>query len=379
MSTRSKYHDSNAHNASGDERSGLVTCALVLLGIAAGAAGGMFFAQRDFHREIATLKAEVAESRHDIQVLTGYADDAGRTNSLLSQLRRQRTSLAENQLLAGELEHTLAKVEAAALRIDDAKAVLARMEDLQEQIVNQQCLASELAAALDQQKTVQYQLIDLATDHDSAKHSLDALASNQSRMQEIADSLEENELTVDRVASVLDKQVRLGDDIASAQAALDLAAEVAADSAELHGALADNHRNSERALSSLDEMVWICEYLNSQSPRLAITQANLRQIDEIQKEAATLKESVGGLVENVETIRGLNRSLSSVVTTTVGMRSGLAEIMLLEPAVRQLASSHRELEQLVNGTPQLDVQSRARQLIAEHGEPKETVYVSQKP
>ncbi|MCC9609631.1 hypothetical protein LOC68_04245 [Blastopirellula sp. JC732] len=379
MSTRSKYHDSNDLYASSDERSGFVTFALVLLGIAAGAAGGMFFAQRDFHRELASLKSELAESRHDIQVLTGYADDAAKTNSLLGQLRRQRTSLAENQLLAGELEHTLAKVEAAASRIDDANAVLARMEELQQQIVNQQCLASELAAALDQQKMVQYQLIDLASAHDSAKRSLDALAHNQAKMQHIAGSLEENELTVDRVASVLDKQLQLSDDIASAQSALDLAAEVAADSAELHGVLADNRRNSEQALSSLDEMVWICEYLNAQSPRLAITQANLRQIDEIQKEAATLSDSIGGLVENVETIRGLNRSLSSIVTTTVGMRSGLAEIMLLEPAVRQLVTNHRELEQLVNQTQQLDVQTRAKQLIAEYEEVKEPVYVSQKP
>lgn len=379
MSTRSKYHDSNDHQVFSDERAGIVTIALVLLGIAAGAAGGMFFAQRDFHRELASLKSELAESRHDIQVLTGYADDAQKTNSLLGQLRRQRTSLAENQLLAGELEHTLAKVEAAALRIDDAKAVLARMEDLQQQIVNQQCLAGELVAALDQQKAVQYQLSDLASAHDSAQRSLNALADNQSKLQAIAGSLEENELTVQRVANVLDKQLQLNDDIASAQSAIELATDVAAHSAELHGALADNRRDSEQALSTLDEMVWICEYLNSQSNRLATTQANLRQIDEIQKEAATIKDSIGGLVENVETIKGLNGSLTTIVASTVGIRNGLAEIMLLEPAVRQLVGSHRDLEQLIGGAEGSDVLARAKKLIAEYNESQETVYVSQKP
>ncbi|EAQ78371.1 hypothetical protein [Blastopirellula marina] len=379
MSSRSKYHDSNDLYASNGERSGFVTFALVLLGVAAGAAGGMFFAQQDFHRELASVKSELAASRQDIQLLTGYADDAQKTNSLLGQLRRQRTSLAENQLLAGELEHTLAKVEMAASRIEDANAVLARMEQLQLQIVNQQCLAGELAAALDQQKGMQHQLIDLATAHDSAKRSLDSLAKNQAKMQQIAGSLEENELTVDRVAAVLDKQVQLGDDIASAQTALDLAAEAAAQSAELQGALVDNRRNSGRALSALDEMVWVCEYLNSQSGRMATTQANLQQIDAIYQDVATLRDSIGGLVNNVETIQGLNRSLSAVVATSVGIRGGLAEIMLLEPAVRQLANSHREIERMISETNGLDVQTRANQLIVEHQEVKEPVFVSQKP
>ncbi|MFI4875532.1 MAG: hypothetical protein ACIALR_09350, partial [Blastopirellula sp. JB062] len=110
------------------------------------------------------------------------------------------------------------------------------------------------------------------------------------------------------------------------------------------------------------------------------THSTLQQVDAIYQDAAELHQSIGNLVKNVETIQGLNQSLSAVVTTSVGIRSGLAEIMLLEPAVRQLANSHREIQQLVSDTEHVDVDTRAKRLIVEHQEKsQEPVFVSQKP
>jgi hypothetical protein len=170
-------------------------------------------------------------------------------------------------------------------------------------------------------------------------------------------------------------QRRLGD----IDAALQEAAYLQQDATRLQAKLVGNRNKAWEAMSSLDEMVWICEYLGSQEKSLAKAENSLDKIDILNQQAVRLDDSIQDLVENVDLIRGLNATMISVVGSSVKLRTGLAEIMLMEPAVQKLAGNLRSITSPGIDRALTDSKSRARQMVQESDIDGETVYVSQNP
>ena len=68
--------------------------------------------------------------------------------------------------------------------------------------------------------------------------------------------------------------------------------------------------------------------------------------------------------------------MSTVLNTSSQLRSGMGEIMLLEPAIVQLTTRMRHLNSLEFESKMVDTKTRAQNLLEELNVEKKTEYIS---
>lgn len=406
---------------------GLAACFCLVLGGLLGIGISQISFQRGISDQLAEVQRELRATKHEIHHLTGFEANADKANSLLAKLEAQsglvfkaarsleeaqrlhaqvadldlklgsaQGSLDRTERLLGQLDRNSARVHQAqsmaiqltdlvgdlsrqADKLPEAQATLASIDRLQESVINQQCMMPELKATVEAHRDLESSIGRLSQSYDATKRSLDLIARTQAKIQEIGIETEQAGSVLLQVDSLLAEQQGMQRRLGDIDAALQEAAHLQQDATRLQAKLVGNRKNSWEAMSNLDEMVWICEYLGSQGQTLAKAENSLTKIDILNEQAVRLDASIQDLVENVDLIRGLNATMISVVSSSVKIRTGLAEIMLMEPAVQKLAGSLRGITSPNTDRSLTEAKSRARQLMQESDPNGETVYVSQNP
>jgi len=403
----------------------------LILGLAVGAAISQLWIHRDLTARLDAVDKEIKATHEPLDQLTGFNDVTHRANSLLARLEnqsgkiykagqtisqsdrlcddinalnkqiasakwsaaeiasledemnRQRAALdranqqlVTNQVRVTELESLVSKLTSDMPRTAEARASLAAMNRLRDEVINQQCILPELAATIQSHRILERSIRDLADQKDATDRAINALADNQSKIQDLAIGTEESNMVVHNVKEMVDANASLGTQVENLANTLSDASELAYHTSRLQVDLQDVRERSTTAAATLDQLAWLCDYLISQDSKLAHAEENLKQIDELTVQVERLDETVPTMVENVDLIKGLNTTLKAVVATSTTLRAELAEMVLMQPAFEQFASRFKNVTSPEAGTEVVDAKSRAKEMIKEN-ETAETVFVSQ--
>ena len=359
-----------------------------LVGLLLGISGNSLMTQQGSMKELAAIRAELHNSGRTINRLAGYESTVEKSNTLLSNLRDQQRSLAaaandlrqlndinrQLHLIEGQLDDTGSRTtnmaslmstinEQSDLVANQAESTLTTLQDLQVLAIDQQFAIPELQNALYAQEAINNRVQSLGHDQDVSARSLQAIRENQDRVQELASGFEESFAEIEQMEELMERQGELEVAMRDFDYVLNSAKWLAADAREVQGILSENRASHREALTNLDELIWMSDYLGMQGESLAQAQASLTKIDEIQGEATRLEETLGELVDVVELVRGVNAALASVSDTAVAIRQDLAEIVLLQPAVRQIYSGIQQEVREASSPTVADAKERARALI----------------
>ncbi|GAA4440570.1 hypothetical protein [Bremerella cremea] len=390
---------------------GIIGGFCLVLGIALGVAFTQYWLQQDLVKQLAAVQRDVKATHHPLDQLTGFRDATQRTNSLLAQLESQsgmlyksgqtiqRSSNLHTEIgvlatklgsaeqtaeklatLQSNLDYANMKLAAAQQRVDELETLAARLEKsgpqvykaqeslasielVQQQLINQQCLMPELTATVDSHWKLQSSLCDLASQTDETRRALDMIAKHQDRVQQLAVNTEESNVVLGNVQALLEDQKSMDLQVQKLADTLDSATQLSYDAISLNSRILDVHEQTTTASKNLDEMAWLVDYLNSQEDKIATAQTNLQKIDQIEEQVARLDQCVPALVENVDLVKGLNETLVAVLGSSADLRSQLAEIVLMQPAVQQLASQFRSLTSPQESGTLVSAKDRARAMI----------------
>lgn len=366
----------------------LILSLTFVVGLLLGISGNTLMTQQGSIKELAAIRAELHKSSRTINRLAGYDTTVGKANTLLGSLRNQQRSLAvaaedlrqiddlsrRLQIIEGDLETTSDRAfklastvstinEQTDLVTDYAESALTSLQDLQMVAIDQQFAIPEVQNALVAQETINEQLKQLGDRQDISERSLEAIAGNQNRIQELAIGFEESFANIEQIDELMGRQDELELAMRDFDYVLNSAKWLAADAREVQDILSNNRAAHREALANLDQLVWMSDYLGMQGDSLAEAEKSLSKIDRIQDESNRLESALGELVDVVELVSGVNTALASVSDTAVQIRQDLAEIVLLQPAVRQIYSGmHNEVRE--TSSPRVvDAKERARALI----------------
>ncbi|PQO47056.1 hypothetical protein [Blastopirellula marina] len=396
----------------------------LILGLALGIALSQYWLQQDLKQQLAAVERDIKATHHPLNQLTGFKDATIRANTLLGRLENQSSMLYKagqtvqqserlNDQIArmstkldsvevaarklakmeSNLTHANAKLAVAEGRIRQleelasrlnedgadaykAQEALAAIELTQQQLINQQCLMPELIATVDSQWRMQSAICDLAKQSDATGRAIELLADNQDRVQHLAVESEASQLVLGNVKHLLEDQQSMDLQVKKLADTLDAATALSYEAIRLNTVLNNVHRQTSSATQNMDELAWLVDYINSQDDKIATAQKTLRQIDDITVQVARLDDCVPGLVENVDLVKGLNKTMGAVLGSSMSLRTQLAEIVLMQPAVEQLAS---RFEQLTSPQPQTELASakdRAKSMIEPEQELQIPVYIS---
>lgn len=404
---------------------GIVGGFCLVLGLAVGVAVNQFFLQQDLVKQLAKVEKEVKATHHPLNQLTGFKDATQRTNSLLARLEDQSSMLyksgqtiqrsdrlhdeiarlsaklntvdataAKLTGLQSDLDKANLKLSAAQKRVDEleslaarlarsgadiykAKDSLASMELVQQQLINQQCLMPELTATVDSHWKLQNAICDLAAQSDATDRAIDSLAQNQNRVQQLAIDTEQSNLVLSNVQSILDDQKSMDLQVKKLADTLDSATELSYGAIRLNTRIMEVQKQTASANKNMDELAWLVDFLNSQEDKIALAQDNLHKIDEIEDQVVRLDDCVPALVENVDLVTGLNKTMVAVLGSSSDLRSQLAEIVLMQPAVEQLATKFRKITAPEEDSKLVNARDRAKQMIeSSKPEVKIPMYIS---
>lgn len=366
----------------------LILSLTFVVGLLLGISGNTLMTQQGSIKELAAIRAELHKSSRTIHRLAGYDTTVGKANTLLGSLRNQQRTLAvaaedlrqmgdinrrlqiieEDLATASErtfnLASTVSTVNEQADRVADyADSALASLQDLQMVAIDQQFAIPEVQNALVAQESINEQLKQLGDQQDISERSLEAIAENQDRIQGLAIGFEESFAHIEQIDELMGRQDELELAMRDFDYVLNSAKWLAADAREVQDILSNNRAAHREALANLDQLVWMSDYLGMQGDSLAEAEESLSKIDRIQDESNRLESALGELVDVVELVSGVNTALASVSDTAVQIRQDLAEIVLLQPAVRQIYSGmHNEVRE--TSSPRVvDAKERARALI----------------
>jgi vacuolar-type H+-ATPase subunit I/STV1 len=366
----------------------LILSLTFVVGLLLGISGNTLMTQQGSIKELAAIRAELHKSSRTINRLAGYDTTVGKANTLLGSLRNQQRSLAvaaedlrqiddlsrRLQIIEGDLETTSDRAfklastvstinEQTDLVTDYAESALTSLQDLQMVAIDQQFAIPEVQNALVAQETINEQLKQLGDRQDISERSLEAIAGNQNRIQDLAIGFEESFANIEQIDELMGRQDELELAMRDFDYVLNSAKWLAADAREVQDILSNNRAAHREALANLDQLVWMSDYLGMQGDSLAEAEKSLSKIDRIQDESNRLESALGELVDVVELVSGVNTALASVSDTAVQIRQDLAEIVLLQPAVRQIYSGmHNEVRE--TSSPRVvDAKERARALI----------------
>ncbi|WP_146115483.1 MULTISPECIES: hypothetical protein [Pirellulaceae] len=404
---------------------GIVGGFCLVLGIAVGIAANQFWLQQDLVKQLAQVEKEVKATHHPLNQLTGFNDATQRTNSLLARLEDQSSKLykagqtiqrsdrlhdeiarlsaklntvdataAKLSNMQSDLDKATLKLTAAQKRVDEleslaarlgrsgvdiykAKDALSSMELVQQQLINQQCLMPELTATVDNHWKLQNAICDLAAQSDATDRAIDSLAHNQNRVQQLAIDTEQSNLVLAQVQSILDNQKSMDLQVQKLADTLDAATELSYEAIRLNTRIKDVRKETTSATKNMDELAWLVNFLNSQEEKISKAQENLHKIDQIEDQVVRLDDCVPALVENVDLVTGLNKTMVAVLGSSSDLRSQLAEIVLMQPAVEQLATQFRQITAPSEGSKLVDARDRAKEMIeSSQPELKIPMYIS---
>lgn len=397
----------------------------LVLGIAVGIAANQFWLQQDLVKQLAKVEKEVKATHHPLNQLTGFNDATQRTNSLLARLEDQSSMLykagqtiqrsdrlhdeiarlsgklntvdataAKLSSMQADLDKATLKLTAAQKRVDEleslaarlgrngadifkAKDALSSLELVQQQLINQQCLMPELTATVEKHWKLQNAICDLASQSDATDRAIDSLAHNQNRVQQLAIETEQSNLVLAQVQSILNDQSSMDLQVQKLADTLDAASELSYESIRLNTRIKDVRKQTNSANKNMDELAWLVDFLNSQEEKIAKAQESLHKIDQIEDQVVRLDDCVPALVENVDLVTGLNKTMVAVLGSSSDLRSQLAEIVLMQPAVEQLATQFRQMTAPSEGSKLVDAKDRAKEMIeSSQPELKIPMYIS---
>ena len=370
----------------------LILSLTFVVGLLLGISGNTLMTQQGSIKELAAIRAELHKSSRTINRLAGYDTTVGKANTLLGSLRNQQRTLAgaaEDLRQIGDINRRLQIIEEDLDTTSDrtfklastvstvneqtdlvsgyAESALTSLQDLQMVAIDQQFAIPEVQNALVAQETINEQLKQLGGQQDISERSLEAIAGNQNRIQDLAIGFEESFANIEQFDELMARQDELELAMRDFDYVLNSAKWLAADAREVQDILSNNRAAHRDALSNLDQLVWMSDYLGMQGDSLADAEESLAKIDRIQDESSRLETALGELVDVVELVSGVNTALASVSDTAVQIRKDLAEIVLLQPAVRQIYSGmHNEVRE--TSSPRVvDAKERARALIHSSG------------
>ena len=327
----------------------LILSLTFVVGLLLGISGNTLMTQQGSIKELAAIRAELHKSSRTINRLAGYDTTVGKANTLLGNLRNQQRSLAiaaEDLRQIGDINRRLQIVEddleiasdhafklASAvstvneqtdLVTDYAGAALKSLQNLQMVAIDQQFAIPEVESALVAQESINTQLKGLGQQQDVSQRSLEAIADNQDRIQDLATGFEESFAHVEQIDELMGRQVELEMAMRDFDYVLNSAKWLAADAREVQEVLSNNRASHREALTNLDQLVWMSDYLGMQNDSLAEAQESLNKVDRIQKESVRLENTLDEMVDVVELVGGVNAALSSVSDTAVEIRQYLA-------------------------------------------------------
>jgi len=431
MPTQSNFSDDFEARWSA-KNAGMIGGFCLVLGLAIGVGITQYSIHQEMQAEIAAMRKEIKATHDPLNQLTGFKEVTDRSNTLLSRLEdqsrklykagqtiersnrlckdidalalklsgaqwsaaeisgleaemkqqregldRAQLRLASNQRRVDELEAMIDRLTRDMPKTREAQASLLAIDRLRDDIINQQCMIPELSATVDSHRLLEASIRKLAENSDTTQRAIDALASNQDQIHNLAIESEHAAMVLLNVESLLEDQQAIDVQVENLAVSLDKAADLAHNTSRLNVEIQDVRKKSAAASATLDQLAWMCEYLSAQDHKLVKAEQSLKQIDSITGQVNRLDDTVPTLVEHVELIEGLNKTLGSVLTSSQSIRAKLAEIVLMQPVVEQLASSFRTLTTTSPQTELVDSKERAKQLIEAYSESTEAVFVSQ--
>ncbi|MGY8770870.1 MAG: hypothetical protein ACKVH8_20865 [Pirellulales bacterium] len=432
MSTPRDYSDRNDSDPTWMQQyAGFVAFLFLMIGTAAGAAGSLFYVQSNMLAEMDELKDEIYESRKAVNKLTAFEDSSKKANTLLANLEEQKHLFAQasrtmreidslKRTIAGldtkigsvntvaskmqallkqidsqagllteskqrvtDVHETLNQVDSLIERINGqsdtievANETLNTIENLHIQVVNQQCVIPELVATIEAHKQLENDVFVMASNADVTRRAIDSLGSNQAKIQEIAFTLEETQQSMNQVEDLMTRQQQLAPRVVALEVTLESTEKAMQQANQVQNLLIENRSSAVKAFANLDELLWICEYLGTQDEQLIQAEENLYKINVINDQVMNLDSCADSLVDHVKMIQNLNVAMSTVLNTSSQLRSGMGEIMLLEPAIVQLTTRMRHLNSLEFESKMVDTKTRAQNLLEELNVEKKTEYIS---
>ncbi|PHS02975.1 MAG: hypothetical protein COA78_19605 [Blastopirellula sp.] len=432
MSAPNNYSDHNDSDPTWmQQNAGFVAFLFLMIGTAAGAAGSLFYVQSNMLAEMDGLKDEIYESRKAVNKLTAFEDSSKKANTLLANLEEQkhlftqasRTMreidslkrtisgldskissvnavafkmqsllkqidsqaglLSESKQRVSDVHETLNDVDSLIDRINGqtetvavANETLDIIEGLHNQVVNQQCVIPELVATIEAHKQLENDVFVMASSADATRRAIESLGSNQARIQEIAFTLEETQQSMNQVESLITRQQQLAPKVVALEVTLESTEKTLQKANQVHNLLIENRASAVKAFANLDELLWICEHLGAQDEKLIKAEENLYKINIINDQVMDLDDCADSLVDQVKMIQNLNIAMSTVLNSSNQLRSGMGELMLLQPAIEQLTSKMRHLNSYEFETQMVNSINRKQQLLDELNVEKKTEYIS---
>lgn len=345
---------------------------MLVTGLFVGLVGMQFTVVAPLNGRLKLVTGRLNRIEDQLDKVAGVRGQVSRTNSLLSNLRRQNSQFdAAHQALndmrsfrldveaEGErLRATLPAIaeiarlqDAISARVDlntEAAHVLGRMVHLQESLVAGREQTEAAEAALHDVAVLKQQVVDEQQDVAAARDALDSLNGLKQQLLGLKSRLLEESSGIVDAADHLNSLVVLKDTLNLQSGDLELARESTDGLIALKDEIVIRGGSVGQARQRATQLLEIGSELVENADKVQQAQHNLQSLVQLQNQLQNQTSDVADAIQNLEILADFQLEFERHLATLEGMRRSMVEVVMLESTVGRVVRVLQPLIQIAN-------------------------------
>lgn len=340
----------------------------------------LFFSQ--VHNDLAAVHQDLTAQQTTIDKLTGKQGTASQTNSLLAELNRQERNIkdarsavlslhaldrevkrktADIDYARQELEHVarlIEEVEAASDRLEQSHAIVEEFAILQSELAAQDSQLFYSLDAIDRVRDMNQRIYALSAEEDALHSSLTSFDMLAQRVQNVGERAEAFAYTMDDLDRLIERHEDLGAQLPGLEWDVDSMSNIVRQVSEQRGRI-------ESANEVALEMTEVCDFINANDVAITNAMDTLEEMNGLESKVDEVSREIDTLVDAFHMVQGMNEAIQGVLMSSDRLRLGLAEMMLLEPAIERVVNDWTRIQsEIYSPNSGLSSQDFAKQIIS---------------
>ncbi|MBS0261221.1 MAG: hypothetical protein JSS02_04635 [Planctomycetes bacterium] len=305
----------------------LLALGFFAIGIILGSVAIYLITSRPLLGQLGQLQKQMSEMESSLKLLVGERGQAWEAGHLLSDLKSLSTQIEEARATVRNLRDLQTELAEQGRHTAAAGEALTKLTKLQDLALSQEQVTDAASQTLKEMTEIQQRLIDEHTNTPKAHETLADL---------------------ERVRHDLTELLALKAQIAKNTTDLDTARTTATALVTLKNDLAANTQNLEAARTNAQQIFEMQEELKAHSADLADASTNLEKLVEIKDKLIDQTPAVADALQNLEILNDFREELTEQILALNQMREGLIQIVLMESSINRVAKLLEPLAQISN-------------------------------
>lgn len=349
-----------------------------------GGFAGLFFSTVLFfgqvHNDLASMNNDLSEAKATIAELTDTKDTARRTNSLLDELNRQELKLVqaketvrslrelekEAQLNTAHIAQARQQLEEVGLlfyelqlagdQIQTSLKQIDKIDQLQSELASQDISTYYSMEAVNRLRALNQQLLAVSAEEDALHGALSEIDQLGQRIQEVSSKADDASLAVDDLDRLIDRHRDLGAELPGLEWDVDTMFSIIR-------RVAEQKTRISQARETAREMSSLCDFVNGNSVAIDSAKNSLAGLENLDRQVDDVAQEVDEMVEAFRLVQGMNEAIHGVLISSDRLRHGLAEMMLLEPAIERVVNDWTHIQSRINPEGLMSQEAIAKKII----------------